>query len=290
MKLYSHFERVDRELAADGKTSDVLKPEDLFPYDHMNYCGTAAVENAVKMLGITSSSKVLDLGSGLGGPARFISQRTGASITAVELQQDCSTKASDYTRRCGLQQRITHVCADFVTCDLAATGLTLCNDNGGYDSIVSWLVILHIREKQELFRRAVGLLKPESSSTINDSPNGGQIYIEDFYQLNDFTAVEAASLTDDVYCQALLTKDAYVSALEQAGFAVEAFDDMTSTWIEWVTKRRINYIANREDTLRKHNDATYDSQLYFFSAIVTLFQGGNLGGCRIVARRVCLEE
>ena len=270
MKLYTHFERVDRELLAQGKKSeDKLDPKELYKYDHMNYYGTSAVADGIQMCCIDESCQVLDLGSGLGGPARFISCTSGAKVTALELQEDCSEKAKEYTDRCGISN-IRHVCTDFTSCDFKSMGL----DEESFDAIVSWLVILHIDNKQEVFDRAASLCK-----------KGGYLYIEDFFIKNPLTAEEIVSLKKDVYCATLLTKDDYIRAVAQAGFEIISFVDLTDSWIDFVTKRRANYIANKEATTARHGKPTYDSQLYFFSAIEKLFKGLNLGGCRLLAKK-----
>ena len=270
MKLYTHFERVDRELLALGKEpGSKLEPSELYNFDHMNYYGTDAVANGVKTCKLDKDSKVLDLGSGLGGPARYISTESGASVVALELQEDCSKKALEYTTRCGISN-ISHVCADFITCDLEEMGL----GKESLDAIVSWLVVLHIDEKQKLFDRAASLCKKD-----------GYLYVEDFFMKSEFTADEAASLKNDVYCSTLQSKEDYVKTVEQAGFELLAFEDLTSSWTDFVTMRKAAYIANKEQTVAKHGEPTYASQLFFFSAIEKLFQGKNLGGCRVLAKR-----
>ena len=272
MKLYAHFERVDRELKELGfEEGSELKAESIFAFDHMNYYGTDAVNNACITCGITEEMKVLDIGSGLGGPARFINMKTNAEVEAIELQQDCSDKAKEYTGRCGKSEKIKHICADFVTCDLPSLGLA----TESFDVLVSWLVFLHIEQKQELFERAAAVAK-----------KGGQFYIEDFFARGSFTATETESLKRDVFCSTLVSKDEYCKLLTDAGFQVISFDDVTDSWTDFVTKRNAKYVDNMERTLRVHGQDTYDTQLYFFNAVRTLFQGGNLGGCRIVARKI----
>ncbi len=273
MKLYSHFERVDREIAEMGIAEGgkrALTAEDIFAFDHMNYYGTDAVQNAIKTCEITESSKVLDIGSGLGGPARFIHLKTKANVTALELQEDCSRKAEEYTARCGMGENIKNICADFVTCDLSSLAL----NEGSFDVIVSWLVFLHIEQKKALFERCTFVTAP-----------GGQLYIEDFYEKGPFTEAEVSSLEKDVFCSRLLRKDSYIQLLTDAGYTVVAFDDLTESWTDFVVKRQAAYVENKERTLRVHGQDTYDTQLYFFSAVKALFKGGNLGGCRIVAKK-----
>ena len=123
MKLYHHFERVDNELRHAGfKDDDKLRPEDLFAFDNMNYYGTEAVQNAIDCCKIDQNCKVLDIGSGLGGPARFMASKTGCEVFALELQEDCSRKAFEYTERCTMTENIHHITDDFLRCDLEHTG------------------------------------------------------------------------------------------------------------------------------------------------------------------------
>ena len=57
---------------------------------------------------------VLDIGSGLGGPARYMATKTGCRVTAVEIQEDLHQTASDLTNRCGLSHLITHLFGNFI--------------------------------------------------------------------------------------------------------------------------------------------------------------------------------
>ena len=274
MQLYNHFERVDRELARAGKKPGcALSAEDLYALDHMNYYGTQAVDTAIQMCGIGKGAKVLDIGSGLGGPARYMAS-AGAVVTAVELQEDCHAKAEEYSKRCGLASSVRHVCANFVTC---ARDTVLAN---AYDCVTSWLAILHIDDKKTLFERAREACKP-----------GGLFYIEDFCALSSadesFTPQEVANLEKDVFCHAknLMTKEAYCALVERAGFEIVSYDDMTASWTSFTSNRFHSYENRKEEILDVHGKLTYESQLHFFRVMKDLFAGGNLGGCRIVCKK-----
>ena len=94
---------------------------------------------------------ILEIGSGIGGPARHIANKTGATVFALELQPDQNKLASDLTERCGLSQRIIHVCGDVLTHNL----------NGKkFDAIVSWLALYHIKDHNTLLQKCFDLLNP----------------------------------------------------------------------------------------------------------------------------------
>ena len=84
MKLYSHFERVDNELRAKGfKDGDSLTLEALQNYDHMNYRGQEGVRVCINQCQIGANSCVLDVGSGLGGPARLMAHLEKSQVVAL---------------------------------------------------------------------------------------------------------------------------------------------------------------------------------------------------------------
>ena len=66
----------------------------------------------------SSSHKILDVGSGFGGPARHLAHTTNCSVTALELQEDIHKEGENLTKRCNLQDRLTHIAGDFLKLDL----------------------------------------------------------------------------------------------------------------------------------------------------------------------------
>ena len=89
MKLYNFIDRIYNELRELGKaTSGPLSVNELSSFDQLHYHGTQAIDFTIKKLNINHKSKILEIGSGLGGPARYLAKKTGANITTVELQED----------------------------------------------------------------------------------------------------------------------------------------------------------------------------------------------------------
>src|SRR5262245_51384115 len=77
MKLYDRVERIHNELAQleiDGDTP--LTVDQLTPFDNYHYFGTEAVDEAIVTLGLEPGMRVLDVGSGIGGPARYIAEQS----------------------------------------------------------------------------------------------------------------------------------------------------------------------------------------------------------------------
>ena len=61
-----------------GKTIDSVTVDDLGPVDEFHTGGRQASEHFIDQLGVTPDMHILDIGCGLGGPARFVASSTGA--------------------------------------------------------------------------------------------------------------------------------------------------------------------------------------------------------------------
>src|SRR4051794_13699030 len=113
MPLYTYLDRIEKGLAAQGiGPADAIPPERLFPLDQWHYHGTEGIRAAAEQLGLSPGSCVLDVGSGIGGPARYLAHTYGCFVTALELQPELNAIAVDLTQRCGLAGRVSHVCGD----------------------------------------------------------------------------------------------------------------------------------------------------------------------------------
>lgn len=132
MKLYTHLDRIDKELEESGFLSSTaaarpLTASQLSRFDSMHYLGDEAVREAMQSANILNTTttttplatSVLDIGSGLGGPARLLSEWSGCRVDALELQADLNERARQLTQRCGsdLSRRVRHFCGDFLSSD-----------------------------------------------------------------------------------------------------------------------------------------------------------------------------
>ncbi|KAL3785699.1 hypothetical protein HJC23_008732 [Cyclotella cryptica] len=273
MKLYTHVDRIKTELTARGLLSqNPIDPIVLSEIDSMHYLGNAAIEAAVAAMGLTASSKVLDVGSGFGGPARILSSLTKCHVVALELQQDIHDLGAELTRRCKLSDSVDHVSGDILEDKI---GQQLGYGVSSFDAIVSYLVFLHIPNKGSVLDVCRKLLKPN-----------GTLFVEDFFCISPFTKVEVESLARDVFCKDLPSREEYIQQLELSGYKNIQFIDMTTEWTQCVTKRLEHFIANKDGYVKVHGEEAYSGLLEFYAAIAALFSGGNLGGVRIVAQMI----
>ena len=154
--------------AASGP-NDAIPPAELFALDQWHYHGTDAIRDAGAFLGLGPASRVLDIGSGIGGPARFLAHTTGCHVTALELQPELHRVGLDLTRRSGLEDRVTHLCGD------ALEQPPVAGEVFRRASSVSWRSCTS-PHRPDLMKRVRDALRP-----------GGRCYIEDLACRAPFT-------------------------------------------------------------------------------------------------------
>ena len=266
MKLYVKGDRVFNELRELGLSDDdPLKVEVLTAFDQYHYEGVTAVEQAIDQCGIRSNHHILEVGSGIGGPARYLAHKAGCQVTALELQADLNLIAQSLTERCGLGDRINHQQGDFLEANAAERP---------YDGVASWLAFLHIPNRKRLFEQCFSHIKPQ-----------GFLYIEDFSKLNEFTKREQQDLESKIFCKYVPTVDEYIGQVKAAGFKDVQIEDMTSGWTKFVRSRLDAFRASHDRNLRVHGQATVDGLDDFYATMTSLYEGGNLGGIRLIARK-----
>eukprot|EP00045_Choanoeca_perplexa_P008267 m.76298 g.76298 ORF g.76298 m.76298 type:complete len:585 (-) comp14423_c0_seq1:139-1893(-) len=271
MKLYDRSELVvslHKQLQAAGLSKGPLKYTDLLPYDQHHYYGTDAVDDLAAKAEIGASSRVINIGSGLGGPARYLAGKYGCQVLAVDIQEDLSRTAAQLTSRTGQKERVHHMTGDFAQ---VAQHL----HRGGYDHIVSWLTVLHFDQRSQLFRECYELLRP-----------GGLFFAADFVALSLLQPAEKQILEQEVGCRSLAgSVEEYKHELELVGFKVEQCEDKSADWAAYSQARvaTLKEDANRlSDIIGKD---VFDRLLRFYSTVAKLYEGGRLGGLEVYARK-----
>jgi SAM-dependent methyltransferase len=80
--------------------------EDLAPIDQFRPRGLASTIDLARLARITASDRVLDLGSGLGGPARYLAATYGCKTFGIDLSPDHVEAATYLTERSGLSELV----------------------------------------------------------------------------------------------------------------------------------------------------------------------------------------
>ena len=142
--------RLKAALAAPGPEDQRLTPQQLGGLDQFHTRGLAATAQLAELVGITADLSVLDIGSGVGGPARFLAATYGCQVTGVDLSEPFVDAARYLTERTGQSGQVS-----FQT----ASALELPFDDGGFDVVLLQHVAMNVADRPRLYREIRRVLK-----------------------------------------------------------------------------------------------------------------------------------
>ena len=100
------YERIVAALQASSKSLDSLSVEDLAPVDHFHARGLPATVELGDVLPVGTGDYLLDIGCGLGGPARHFAERFGCSVRGIDITEPFVEAGNKLTRLLGLADRV----------------------------------------------------------------------------------------------------------------------------------------------------------------------------------------
>jgi ubiquinone/menaquinone biosynthesis C-methylase UbiE len=195
-------EAVLKGLRALGRAPDDVRPEDLAAIDEFHMGGPQATTELAEGLGLEQGTRLLDIGSGLGGPARFFARRYGCEVTGIDLTPEYVEVAQNLTRMVGLEGSVSYRVG-------SATALPFAD--GNFDAATLLHVGMNIPDKDRLFVEAARVLRRSGVFGVYDVMRVGEGELE-------FPVAWAASANTSF----VLEPAGYRRALEAAGFTVES--------------------------------------------------------------------
>jgi sarcosine/dimethylglycine N-methyltransferase len=198
---------IERALIAAGKDLEHLVPADLAMLEDFHTMGRIATAQLVDLAGITGETAVLDAGSGIGGTARYVADRFGATVTAVDLTDEYCETHRWLNGLVGLDKQISVHQGDVTALPFA---------DASFDVALSQHVQMNVADKVSLYSEARRVLVA-----------GGRL------ALWDITIGDGRELTfpvpwaDQPAHSHLVGPDDLRAAVESAGFAVEQWNDLS---------------------------------------------------------------
>ena len=209
---------ISSALDAAGLDRATLRPADLAPVDEFHIRGRAASQEIIEALDLTADSQVLDLGSGLGGPARTLAELTGCSVTGVDLTPEFCEVATALSEWTGLSAR-----TQFQVGDATATGLR----DATMDAALSVHVAMNISDKPALYAEAFRVLRP-----------GGRFVVYDVLQGEGGDVQYPVPWANDSSTSFLATPEQMRQLLPAAGFEVISEIDSSDESLVWFQQMR----------------------------------------------------
>ena len=93
-------------LAESGHDPDDLDADDLATFEEFHTFGRAATIALADAAQISKDDRVLDVGSGIGGPARLLARTYGCQVVGIDLTEEFCGVATDLTKRVGLSDQV----------------------------------------------------------------------------------------------------------------------------------------------------------------------------------------
>jgi len=203
----------------DAMGEGPLTAAKLAGFDQFHFGGLAATAEFARRVGIVEGSRVLDAGSGLGGPSRYLAETFDCDVTGVDLAPDYVAVAELLAKRSGLEDKVRYRVGDLGRLPF---------ESASFDLVWTQHVVMNIRDRGGLYREFFRMLEPGGKFAFYDVLAG------DGAKPPHYPVPWAETSATST----LLTEPDTRAALDTAGFEVKLWDDVTQEAFGWMSRQR----------------------------------------------------
>jgi SAM-dependent methyltransferase len=197
---YDVLSRIRAALSELGHDPDAVSPDVLKPVDEFHIGGAEATTALLEKLSIRSDTEVLDIGSGIGGPARMIAARYGCRVIGVDLTPHFVETARALSVMCGMDERVRFE---------VGSAVALPFPDASFDLALLLHVGMNVPDKAALFREARRVLR-----------EGGTFAVYEVMRAGDGDLAFPVPWAETPDLSALEPPQGYRDAAEAAGFRI----------------------------------------------------------------------
>jgi sarcosine/dimethylglycine N-methyltransferase len=252
-------------LAARGISPDAVTEAHLSEFDQDHYGGIPALEALADDAGIRAGQHVLDVCSGMGGPARYLAFKRGCRVTGIDLTASRVASATRLTALAHLEQLVDFSHGNALQMPLA---------DGLFDVVIAQEAWAHIPNKAQLVREVVRVLKP-----------GGVACFTDILRAGELDATTSARLAGGMTFTEIESVAGYRTHFEGHDCKVERCTDLGEEWTRVLQARHAMYRSMRDSTVAKFGEEGYRRYDDAYAFFVGLYEKRVLTGARFVIRK-----
>lgn len=253
------------KLKSDDVDLNSLTEDTLQNYDQDHYGGIAANDALAALAAIDKGCYVLDVCCGLGGPSRYLAHKFGCRVAGIDMTASRIEGANRLTAMSGLDDRATFECAN---------ALDLPFNDQKFDVVISQEAFCHIPDKDRLIAECVRVLKP-----------GGRMAFTDILATDSTTEATRERLQQEMTFFELNSLGSYRDQLKSEGCNVVDTQNISDEWRTILVDRLAMYRSLEDQTVKRFGSAHFTKWDNAYSFFVGLYETGELGGGRILARR-----
>jgi ubiquinone/menaquinone biosynthesis C-methylase UbiE len=203
-------------LRRSGKDPDRIDPDDLAPADEFHIGGRQATVEFADQLGLRPGLELLDIGSGVGGPARYFAHHRKCRVTGIDLTDEYVRVAAALSQRAGLAGSLNFV---------QGSALALPFPPASFDGAYMLHVGMNIADKATLFAQVKRALRP-----------GGFFGVYDVMRIGAGDLAYPVPWARTAESSFVVAADDYRRLLRDAGFAVQRERERRAFAIEFFKK------------------------------------------------------
>jgi ubiquinone/menaquinone biosynthesis C-methylase UbiE len=200
-------------LRIEGKNLDQLTPADLAPVDEFHLRGREATIELAAIAKVGAEMRVLDVGSGLGGSARYLASQFGCRVTGVDVTPQYCEAAVALTKLVGIEGLVEFRCGSAVEMPF---------DDATFDLAWTEHAQMNIADKQRLYQEIVRVVKP-----------GGRFVFQDLLAGPDGPPHFPIHWANKPELSFLIGPEELRALLEASGFKTLAWRDTTAATTDW---------------------------------------------------------
>ena len=222
-------ESIMRRVRKGKSEGAAILAEDLYPFDQVHTGGVEATRELVKMAGFGSGLRILDVGCGLGGSARFLAAEYGCRAAGVDLTESYVEAARRLTAEVGLGAQVEYHLGD-------ATALLF--PEGSFEGILLQHCTMNVPDKGRLFAECARVLRP-----------GGVLALHEWVKLGAEPMILPVRWADTPEINFITPKIEFEELLARAGFLAVEVRDVSEEGRRWMEAQAARAESDRARTL-----------------------------------------